>query len=347
MGAIANIMSVIATHQLTKIYPGGTKAVDGIDFEVNAGEIFGFLGPNGAGKTTTIKMLNTLIQPTSGTAAVAGFDILKNPDEVRRHIGYVAQDVGVDEYGTGRENLELYGHFYRLDGKTIKKRVEELFKLVDLSGYEDKIVSTYSGGMRKRLDIAMGLIHKPDVIFLDEPTVGLDPQTRVHIWEYIHNLAKAMGTTIFLTTHYMEEADHLADRIAIIDLGKIIALGTPNELKQSISGDVVTLSPCAVKDDECKRIISRAQSALSGEHFVIGTQATDGELAVYVDKGESAVPSIMRILAGQGIEVKTISLARPSLEDVFLKYTGRTIRPQEGAHTTYAEMQRKRMRRQR
>jgi ABC-2 type transport system ATP-binding protein len=340
-------MSVIATYQLTKIYPDGTKAVDGIDFEVNAGEIFGFLGPNGAGKTTTIKMLNTLIQPTSGTAVVAGFDILKNPNELRRHIGYVAQDVGVDEHGTGRENLELYGHFYRLDSKTIKKRVNELFNLVDLSGYEDKIVSTYSGGMRKRLDIAMGLIHQPDVIFLDEPTVGLDPQTRVHIWEYIRNLAKAVGTTIFLTTHYMEEADRLADRIAIIDLGKIMTVGTPEELKQSIHGDVVTVSPCAVKDDECKELIGRAQSALSKESSVIRTQAADSALAVYVDKGESAVPTIMRILARQSIEVKTISLARPSLDDVFLKYTGRTIRPQEGTPTTYAQIQRKRIRRQR
>ncbi len=339
-------MSVITTNKLTKIYPGGTKAVDGIDFDVTNGEIFGFLGPNGAGKTTTIKMLNTLIQPTSGTAEVAGFDIIKNPNEVRRHIGYVAQDVGVDEWGTGRENLELYGHFYRLDRKTIKKRVEELFKLVDLAGYEDKIVSTYSGGMRKRLDIAMGLIHQPNIIFLDEPTVGLDPQTRTHIWDYIRNLAKAMGVTVFLTTHYMEEADNLADRIAIIDKGKIIAIGTPKELKQSISGDVITVSPCAVKEDDCKEIINRAQAALSKESFVLRTQSTNDELAIYVDSGETAIPGIIRIMASQGIEVKTISMARPTLEDVFLKYTGRTIRPQEGAPTTLAEIQRKRTRRQ-
>lgn len=337
-------MSVIETHQLTKVYPGGTKAVDGIDFEVRTGEIFGFLGPNGAGKTTTIKMLNTLIKPTSGTAVVAGIDILKGPIEVRKHIGYVAQDVGVDEYATGRENLELYGRFYRLDGRTIKRRVEELFKLLELSGYEDKIVSTYSGGMRKRLDIAMGLIHQPDVIFLDEPTTGLDPQTRAHIWEYIHNLAKAMGTTIFLTTHYMEEADRLADRIAIIDLGKIITIGTPDELKQSIKGDVVTLSPCAVGDEECKNVLQRVQEILAHEPFVLRIQVADGELAVYVDKGESAVPNIMRLLVNQSIEIKTISVSRPSLDDVFLKYTGRTIRPQEGAPTTYAQIQRKRMR---
>ena len=340
-------MAIIETHQQTKIFPGDIRAVDGIDFEVNTGEVFAFLGPNGAGKTTTIKMLNTLIQPTSGTAIVAGFDVAKNPSEVRKHIGYTAQDVGVDEHATGRENLTLYGHFYRLDGKTIKQRVKEIFELVGLTGSEDRMVSTYSGGMRKRLDLAMGLIHQPQVIFMDEPTTGLDPQTRASIWEYIRELVKSKGMTIFLTTHYMEEADRLANRIAIIDLGKIIAMGTPDELKKSIGGDVVTVSPCVVKDDECKEFIRRTESILSGKPFVTGTQATDGELAVYVKEGESAIPSIMQLLAGQGIEVKTISLARPSLDDVFLKYTGRTIRAQEGTRTTFAQIRRMRNRRQR
>lgn len=338
-------MSVIVTSQLTKVFSGDIRAVDGIDFEVAEGEIFGFLGPNGAGKTTTIKMMNTLIKPTSGTAVVTGFDVIKNPAEVRENIGYVAQDVGVDEYATGRENLTLYGHFYRLDGRTIKRRVKEIFELVDLAGYEDKRVSTYSGGMRKRLDIAMGLIHQPKLIFLDEPTVGLDPQTRVHIWDYIHNLAKVMGVTIFLTTHYMEEADRLADRIAIIDLGKIIATGTPDELKQAIGGDVVTLTPCESGDEACQEFLRRAQSALSGKPFVLGMQPTDGELAVYVNKSELATPNIMRLLANEGIEVESLSVSRPSLDDVFLKYTGRTIRAQEGTATTYVQMQRKRDRR--
>ena len=338
-------MSIIQTHSLTKVFPGGVKAVDAVDFQVEAGEVFGFLGPNGAGKTTTLKMLNTLIQPTSGTAVVVGLDIRKSPAEVRKRIGYVGQDVGVDEYATGRENLTLYGHLYRLDSRTIKERIKELFGLVDLAGYEDKIVSTYSGGMRKRLDIAMGLIHRPVLIFLDEPTVGLDPQTRVHIWDYIHNLAKAMGITIFLTTHYMEEADRLADRIAIIDLGKIMTMGTPDELKQSIHGDVVTLSTRSSKEDECQEFIRRTESVLSGKPFVNGTQATDGELAVYVDNGETAVPGIMHLLSDEGIEVATISMSRPSLDDVFLKYTGRTIRADEGKATTYAEMERRRSRR--
>jgi len=339
-------MSIIETHQLTKVFPGNIRAVDGIDFEVNTGEVFAFLGPNGAGKTTTIKMLNTLIQPTSGTAIVAGFDVAKNPSEVRKRIGYTAQDVGVDEHATGRENLTLYGHFYRLDSKTIKQRVKEIFELVGLIGSEDRMVSTYSGGMRKRLDLAMGLIHQPEVIFLDEPTTGLDPQTRASIWEYIRDVVKSKGMTIFLTTHYMEEADRLANRIAIIDLGKIIAMGTPDELKKSIGGDVVTVSPCVVKDDECKEFIRRTESVLSGKPFVTGTKPTDGELAVYVKDGESAIPSIMQLLSSQGIEVKTISMSRPSLDDVFLKYTGRTIRAQEGTRTTFAQIQRKRNRRQ-
>jgi ABC-2 type transport system ATP-binding protein len=338
-------LNIIATEQLTKVYPGNVLAVDSVNFEVQAGEIFGFLGPNGAGKTTTIKMLNTLTLPTSGTATVVGFDILKNPADVRRNVGYVAQDVGVDEHGTGRENLTLYGHFYRLDGKTIKQRVRELFELVDLTGYENKMVSTYSGGMRKRLDIAMGLIHQPKLIFLDEPTVGLDPQTRVHIWEYIRNLARAMGITIFLTTHYMEEADRLADRIAIIDHGKIMVMGTPNELKQSIGGDVVTLSPCATGTEECEAFISRTQQVLADRPFVLNTQATDHELAVYVDKGESAAPTIMRLLSNQGIEVESLSVSKPSLDDVFLKYTGRTIRAEEGTATTFMQAMRKRGRR--
>jgi len=340
-------MSVIETHQLTKVFPGDVRAVDGIDFEVNAGEIFAFLGPNGAGKTTTIKMLNTLILPTSGTALVAGLDVVKQPAEVRKRIGYVAQDVGVDEHATGRENLTLYGHFYRLNGRTIKQRVREIFDLVGLTGSEDRMVSTYSGGMRKRLDLAMGLIHQPQILFMDEPTTGLDPQSRSHIWEYIRNLVRTMGVTIFLTTHYMDEADRLADRIAIIDLGKIIAMGTSDELKKSIGGDVVTLSPCAEKDEECREFIRRTEAVLSGKPFVVGTKATDGDLAVYVSEGESAVPTIMRLLASEGIEVKTISMARPSLDDVFLKYTGRTIRAQEGSRTTFAQLLRTRDRRQR
>ena len=337
--------SVIQTQKLTKIYPGNMKAVDAIDFEVKAGEIFAFLGPNGAGKTTTIKMLNTLISPTSGRAMVAGFDVVKHPAEVRKRIGYAAQDIGVDEHATGRENLTLYGHFYRLDEKTLKQRIKNILEIVGLTEYGNKMVSSYSGGMRKRLDLAMGLIHRPQILFLDEPTTGLDPQTRTHIWEYIQKLVQKLGMTKFLTTHYMEEADKLASRIAIIDLGKIVTMGTADELKRSIGGDVVMLSPCEDKDEACKEFVRNAESALKDKPFVVGTKPSDGELAVYVKDGASAAPNIMQILTGQGIAVRTLTVSRPSLDDVFLKYTGRTIRAQEGTRTTMAQIYRMRNRR--
>ena len=334
-------MSIIQTNSLTKVYPGGVRAVDGIDFEVHEGEIFGFLGPNGAGKTTTIKMLNTLIRPTSGTATVVSYDVAKKPAEVRRNVGYVSQDVGIDEHATGKENLMLYGHFYRLDSRTIKQRVKELFEMVELTDYADKLASTYSGGMRKRLDLAMGLIHQPRLIFLDEPTTGLDPQTRNHIWSYIKSLAREMGITIFLTTHYMEEADQLADRIAIIDQGNIITIGTPSELKQSIGGDVITLSSRFSADGERETFVKRTQSLLSGKPFVLEMQPIEEGLAVYVDNGESAAPAILSLLASKGVEVQTLSVSRPSLDDVFLKYTGRTMRAEEGTATTYMQMKRR------
>ncbi|MFA5375569.1 MAG: ATP-binding cassette domain-containing protein [Dehalococcoidia bacterium] len=337
--------SVIKTHKLTKIYPGKVKAVDGIDFEVKAGEIFAFLGPNGAGKTTTIKMLNTLLTPTSGRAMVAGFDVAKHPAEVRKRIGYAAQDVGVDEHATGRENLALYGHFYRLDEKTLKRRIKNILEIVGLTEYGNKMVSSYSGGMRKRLDLAMGLIHRPQILFLDEPTTGLDPQTRAHIWEYIQKLVNKLGMTIFLTTHYMDEADRLASRIAIIDLGKIVTMGTADELKRSIGGDVVTLSPCDSSTDACKAFVTGAEAALTGKPFVVGTKASESELAVYVKDGASAAPNIMQILTEQGIAVRTLTVSRPSLDDVFLKYTGRNIRAQEGTRTTMIQVSRMRNRR--
>lgn len=335
-------MSTVQTENLSKIYPGNIRAVDGIDFKISKGEIFGFLGPNGAGKTTTIKMLNTLIKPTSGTANVAGFDIVKNPRGVRQNIGYVAQDVGVDEYATGRENLSLYAHFYRLEKRGIAQRVADVLELVDLTEYADKLVSTYSGGMRKRIDIAMGLIHYPKLIFLDEPTTGLDPQTRSHIWEYIRNLSRNMGITIFLTTHYMEEADQLANRVAIIDMGKIIQTGTPSELKQSVRGDVVTLILESINSDAGA---TRINSILNEQHFVIRTETTDGEMSVYVENGETAAPEIMRMLSESEIQIKSLSVSKPTLDDVFLKYTGRTIRSEQGKATTFSQIRQRQNRR--
>jgi len=338
-------MAMIRTQDLVKVYPGGVRAVDGVSFEVQKGEIFGFLGPNGAGKTTTIKVLVTLLRPTSGQAEVAGYDVSKYHREVRNRIGYVGQDVGIDELATGGENLRLYGHLYRLDDRTIKSRIEELMALVELTGYEDKRVSTYSGGMRKRLDIAMGLIHRPEVLILDEPTVGLDPQTRAHIREYVRNLSKQDGVTIFFTTHYMEEADIMADRIAIIDYGRIVALGTPEELKDEISGDVVTISLDMERPEETDRAMLQSSDTLKELQFVREIQRRDSDLNVYVDDGEHALPQLMRTLEGQGIMVKAISLARPSLDDVFLKHTGRTIREEEGKRTSFGQIERMRRRR--
>lgn len=335
-------MKVVETSQLTKIYPGNIKAVDSIDFEITEGEIFGFLGPNGAGKTTTIKILNTLLPLTSGTAIVTGYDVVNKPNEVRRNIGYVAQDVGVDEYATGRENLELYAHFYRLERSQVKQRVNQILELVDLTEYADKLVGTYSGGMRKRIDIAMGLIHYPKLIFLDEPTTGLDPQTRSHIWDYIRSLSRSMGITIFLTTHYMEEADQLADRVAIIDMGKIIQIGTPAQLKQSVRGDVVTLSFETSKDAE---VVTHTDQILGEQAFVIRTEITNGELSVYVDNGETAAPAIMRILSDSDIQIRSLSVSKPTLDDVFLKYTGRTMRAEEGKATTFSQMRQRQNRR--
>ncbi len=338
-------MAMIKTQDLTKIYPGGVRAVDGVSFEVEKGEMFGFLGPNGAGKTTTIKMLVTLTRPTSGRAEVAGYDVGKYPRQVRDKIGYVGQDVGIDELATGRENLRLYGHLYRLDNKTIEQRIEELMALVELTGYEDKLVSTYSGGMRKRLDIAMGLIHRPEVLILDEPTVGLDPQTRAHIRDYVRSLSKQNSMTIFFTTHYMEEADMLADRIAIIDYGRIVALGTPTELKNEIGGDVVTVSLDEERPEENDKALEQARDILREHPLVREMQRRDSDLSIYVDDGEHALPQLMRTLEGHGIVVKAIYLARPSLDDVFLKHTGRTIREEEGKRTSFAELERRRKRR--
>ena len=339
-------MLTISVKDLVKVYKGDVRAVDGVSFDVDAGELFGFLGPNGAGKSTTIKILTTLLKPTSGTAEVLGMDVGKRSAEVRRSIGYAAQDVGIDENATGLENLVLYGHFYRLDGKTIRRRVDELLELMDLTRDANRLVATFSGGMRKRLDLAIALLHRPRVLILDEPTVGLDPQTRGYIGEYIHNLGKELGITVFFTTHYMDEADKLADRIAIIDQGKIMTMGTPLDLKKEISGDVVTLTLATESMSRSDNgALEHSRELLQRQPFVRELQGLDGGLNVYVEKGETDLPRILRVLDSNGLTVQTISLSRPSLDDVFLKHTGRTMRDEEGQRTTWAQMQRDRRRR--
>jgi ABC-2 type transport system ATP-binding protein len=316
---------IIETEGLTKIYSGDARAVDGVDFAVEKGEVFGFLGPNGAGKTTTVRLLTTLTRPTSGRAEVVGYDVAQDARQLRERIGYSAQEAGVDVNATGRQNLLLYGHYYHLGGRTLKRRVTELLELVDLSDEADRPVRTYSGGMRKRLEIATALIHRPQLLFLDEPTLGLDIQTRVHIWDYVRGLNRKDGTTIFLTTHYLEEADRLCDRLAIIDHGHIVVAGMPDALKDEIRGDVVTLS-LSLRETGAAADLEKAQHILSGQPFVEEIQPTGGELNVYVEYGASAVPQILRLLENAGLTVESVALSRPSLDDVFLKHTGRTMR---------------------
>jgi ABC-2 type transport system ATP-binding protein len=318
--------TIIKTEGLTKIYPGDVRAVDGVDFAAKKGEVFGFLGPNGAGKTTTIHLLTTLTRPTSGRAQVVGCDVARDAHRLRERIGYSAQEAGVDVNATGRQNLLLYGHYHRLGGRTLKQQVTELLELVDLSGKADRPVRTYSGGMRKRLEIATALVHRPQLLFLDEPTLGLDIQTRVHIWDYVRGLNRKDGTTIFLTTHYLEEADRLCDHLAIIDHGHIVATGTPDALKDEIHGDVVTLSLSLRVTDAQATDLEKAQRILSGQPFIEEIRPTDGELNVYVEHGASAVPQILRLLENAGLTAESATLSRPSLDDVFLRHTGRTMR---------------------
>ena len=323
-------MSMIETRDLKKSFKarrGTVEAVKGVDLRVEQGEIFGFLGPNGAGKTTTMRMLTTLVPPTSGTATVVGCDLLRESGKVRERIGYVSQAGGVEDGATGRENLVLQGRFYGLDKATARARTAALLKTLELEGFADRLASTYSGGQRRRLDLALGLIHGPTLLFLDEPTTGLDPQSRARLWDEVRRLRDG-GTTIFLTTHYLDEADALCDRLAIIDDGRIVAEGTPAALKRQIAGDVVTLGLNAQNG-----ALGHAQELLRAQPFVRELNVDDDDklLRLYVEQGEAALPSILRVLDGAGLPLQTIALARPTLDDVFLRQTGRSLRETTGA----------------
>lgn len=319
--------NIIEVKELKKTFSNGVTAVDGITFEVSEGEIFGFLGPNGAGKTTTIAILTTVLSPTKGSATVAGIDVIKNPMKARLSIGYVSQDLAVDDDLTGYENLRLQAGFYHLDrGETIR-RIDEVLEMVDLKKRATDKVETYSGGMRKRLDLACGLIHRPRLLFLDEPTLGLDIQTRQEIWRYINQLRTENGMTIFLTTHYMEEADYLCDRIAIIDYGKIKALDTPRSLKSALGGDRVEISFESGRPEE----ISQAIETIQGLEFIKELHAVgDSECLAIAPQGESAIPAIFDALAGQSARISAIAMKRLSLDDVFLHHTGRELREAGG-----------------
>lgn len=311
---------------------GKLVAVDHVSFSVKEEEIFGFLGPNGAGKTTTINMLTTLLKPTEGSATVAGFDIEKEDSKVRSVVGLVPQDLTVDEDLTGRENMLLQARLYHVPKPTAKLRIMEVLSLLALSDAANRKVETYSGGMRKRLELAEGLIHYPKVLFLDEPTLGLDVQTRVMMWDYIRKLRDEQKITIFLTTHYMEEADALCDRIAIIDFGKIIALDTPHELKQSLGGDIIEIA----LDNNNKDITD----ALASLPSVKEVKNRNGVYRIKVARGEEALPNIIEKVLQKKIKITRVSLTEPTLDQVYLEYTGRTLRETEGGREDTMRMRR-------
>jgi ABC-2 type transport system ATP-binding protein len=317
---------IIETKGLRKSFKSRktiVEAVRGVDMQVEAGEIFGFLGPNGAGKTTTLRMLATLLQPDGGQALVAGHDLRREPGKVREEIGYVSQAGGVDEASTGRENLVLQARLYRMSKTAAEQRAAELLKTLELDSFADRLGKTYSGGQRRRLDIALGMVHRPKLLFLDEPTTGLDPQSRARMWDEVRRLRES-GTTIFLTTHYLEEADALCDRLAIIDNGQIVAEGTPDALKRQVAGDVVMVGL-----ETHNGALKHAKDLLGTQDFVREIQTEKEHLRLYVERGEQALPSILRVLDGAGLPLQTIALARPSLDDVFLRQTGRSLREVE------------------
>jgi ABC-2 type transport system ATP-binding protein len=312
--------AVIETQGLRRVFKSrkrSVEAVAGVDLSVRQGEIFGFLGPNGAGKTTTLRMLATLLPPSGGTATVAGCNLLTQPDQIRERIGYVGQAGGADPEITGRRELVFQGRLYGLSLDAANKRAAELITMLELEICADRAGKTYSGGQKRRLDIGLGLVHDPQLLFLDEPTTGLDPQSRARVWDEVQRMHDR-GTTVFLTTHYLDEADALCDRVAIIDYGKIVAEGTPEELKRAVAGDVVTIS---VTGDQ-----HRALDLLKNQPFVREAKLDEGSVLLYVDRGEVAMPAILRLLDGAGLTLVTIGLHRPSLDDVFLRQTGRSLR---------------------
>jgi ABC-2 type transport system ATP-binding protein len=308
--------AAIEVEDLVKSY-GDVHAVRGVSFSVPPGEVFGFLGPNGAGKSTTINMLCTLVKPTSGTARVSGFDVTTRRDDVRRHIGLVFQDPTLDGYLTAEQNLRFHAELYGIDPAVIPARMDQMLRMVDLADRRATPVMTFSGGMRRRLEIARGLMHSPRVLFLDEPTIGLDPQTRSSIWRYIRALQETEGTTIFMTTHYMDEAE-LCDRIAIMDRGEIVVLDTPEALKASVGADRVVLGTA---DDDA------ALAALQ-DRFGIEAAVAEGAVTFHVDAGDAFVP---RLFAELSVPITSVAVSRPTLDDVFMRYTGTTIRDAETA----------------
>ena len=311
--------AAIEARDLTKTYAKDVRALDGLGFAVEAGTVFGLLGPNGAGKSTTVKILTTLTRPDSGQATVAGVDVLAHPERVRRAIGLVAQRSGVDLEATGRENLTLQGQVYGLRGAELRARVGELLERFGLAGAADRVARGYSGGMQRRLDIAMGLIHRPQVLFLDEPTTGLDPEVRADMWAEIAHLSGDEGLTILLTTHYLEEADRLAGRLAIVDRGRVVAEGSPDELKGELRGDAIHVELGGPEAD------GRAAGALDRVPGVWEVAVEGRSLRARTGDGSAAVPAVLQALEAGGVRVASVTIARPSLDDVYLRHTGRSF----------------------
>jgi ABC-2 type transport system ATP-binding protein len=323
-------LNSIETKSLTKKF-GDLKAVDNISFNVEHGEIFGFLGPNGAGKSTTMMILTTLLKPTSGQALVSGYDVATQPKQVRQNIGYVQQETTVDEYLTGRENLLLQARLNHIPKSQIDERIDEILELIELSDKQKDPVVTYSGGMRKRLDIAGGLLHRPKVLFLDEPTVGLDIQTRRKIWEYIKKIHDEFEMTIFLSTHYMEEADNLCNRVGIIDGGQIQVIDSPQNMKDAMGNEVISFT---------------LETTESKQSFVLELEKIDlikkinqdqNKIVLFASRGTEVIPKIFQISSNLGVKITSISLTQPTLDDVFLSYTGREIRSEEGGYNRKLE----------
>lgn len=315
-------MNVIELNGLTKKF-GDFTAVDNVSFNVKEGEVFGFLGPNGAGKTTTVSMLSTLQEPTSGAAKVNGYDIVKEKDKVRGSIGIVFQDPSLDEELTAYENLKFHAIMYELDHKTMEKRVSEVLELVGLEDRRNVLVSNFSGGMKRRLEIARGLMHYPKVLFLDEPTIGLDPQTRHHIWEYVEKLNQAENVTVILTTHYMEEAERLAHRIAIMDHGKIVAINTPEGLQDLVKGETVSFQTSQPQ---------KFSDSLQGVEWVDKVQTNNEHVEITLKNGEENLPRLFRTIFDYGVDIRSISVQKPTLEDVYIHLTGKSIREESGSN---------------
>ncbi|HXW67401.1 MAG TPA: ATP-binding cassette domain-containing protein [Thermoplasmata archaeon] len=316
----------IIAEALVKVYNGKIRAVDGVSFRVREGELFGFLGPNGAGKTTTVGMLTANLRPTQGRASVGGLDVAKDSTEVKRRIGLVFQESTADSDLTGRENLELQAALYAVPTAEANQRIDSLLERMQIADAAERPVKTFSGGMRRRLELAAGIVHAPRLLFLDEPTLGLDPQGRAGFWRYIQELRKELGLTVFLTTHYLDEADNLCDRLAIIDHGKIVATGTPAELKDRLGGDIIT-----IRLKESGHNLTALFSGLAG---VVSVQTQDGAYRIKCANGEAMIPQVVEAAAGAGETVTGVSLKRPSLDEVFLEFTGREFREEEGPTAT-------------